>query len=216
MSDFEVTSLNRVKRLPDRGHYDRDTIYPIVDAGLICHVAFVVDGRPFVIPTLHARDGDTLLLHGASTSRMLRHMAQGGEVCVTITHVDGLVLAKSVFNHSVNYRSAVLFGRGRLVEDEAGKMAALAAFTEKILPGRWADARLPNPIEMKATSVIAVDIESASAKIRTGGPHDDAEDEDLPVWAGVLPISQATSAPIPAEYGPAVDLPRYLAGDGSV
>ena len=212
MSDFEVTPLNRVKRLPDRGHYDRDTIYPIVDAGLICHVAFVVDGRPFVIPTLHARDGDTLLLHGASTSRMLRQVALGGEVCVTITHVDGLVLAKSVFNHSVNYRSAVLFGRGRLVEDEAGKMAALAAFTEKILAGRWADARLPNPTEMKATAVIAVDIESASAKVRTGPPHDDAEDLDLPVWVGVLPLTQVSGAPIPAGYGPVVELPEYLKG----
>ncbi len=216
MSEFEVTPLNRVRRLPDRGRYDRDTIFPIVDAGLICHVAFVVDGRPFVIPTLHARDGDTLLLHGASTSRMLRHMAHGGEVCVTVTHVDGLVLAKSVFNHSVNYRSAVLFGRGRLVEDDAGKMAALAAFTEKILPGRWADARLPNPIELKATSVIAVDIESASAKVRTGPPHDDDADLDLPVWAGVLPITHATGAPIPAGYGPVVELPRYLSGGGSV
>lgn len=212
MSDFDVTPLNRVKRLPDRGHYDRETIYPIVDAGLICHVAFVVDGRPFAIPTLHARDGDTLLLHGASTSRMLRHLAQGGEVCVTVTHVDGLVLAKSVFNHSINYRSAVLFGRGRLIEDEAGKMAALAAFTEKILPGRWADARLPNAVEMKATSVIAVEIESASAKIRTGPPHDDDEDLELPVWVGVLPITQSTGAPIPAGYGPVVELPGYLQG----
>ena len=208
MSDFEVTPLNRVKRLPDRGHYDRDTIYPIVDAGLICHVAFVVDGRPFVIPTLHAREGDTLLLHGASTSRMLRHISLGGEVCVTVTHVDGLVLAKSVFNHSVNYRSAVLFGRGRLVDDEAGKMAALAAFTEKILPGRWADARLPNSVEMKATSVIAIEIESASAKVRTGPPHDDDEDVDLPVWVGVLPLTQVTGAPLPAGYGPVVGLPR--------
>ena len=216
MSDFDVTPLNRVKRLPDRGHYDRETIYPIVDAGLICHVAFVVDGRPFAIPTLHARDGDTLLLHGASTSRMLRHLAQGGEVCVTVTHVDGLVLAKSVFNHSINYRSAVLFGRGRLIEDEAGKMAALAAFTEKILPGRWAEARLPNAVEMKATSVIAVEIESASAKIRTGPPHDDDEDLELPVWVGVLPITQSTGAPIPAGYGPVVDVPSYLKGKGSV
>lgn len=210
MSEFEVTPLNRVKRLPDRGHYDRETIYPIVDAGLICHVAFVGDGRPFVIPTLHVRQGDTLLLHGASTSRMLRHLAQGGEVCVTVTHVDGLVLAKSVFNHSVNYRSAVLFGRGRLLEDDAEKMAALAAFTEKILPGRWADARLPNPVEMKATSVIAVDIESASAKVRTGPPHDDDEDIDLPVWVGVLPLTQVAGAPIPAGYGPTVELPEYL------
>jgi nitroimidazol reductase NimA-like FMN-containing flavoprotein (pyridoxamine 5'-phosphate oxidase superfamily) len=135
---------------------------------------------------------------------------------VTITHVDGLVLAKSVFNHSVNYRSAVLFGRGRLVEDDAGKMAALAAFTEKILPGRWADARLPNLNEMKATSVIAVDIASASAKVRTGPPHDDDEDLDLPVWVGVLPLTQVAGAPVPAGYGPVVDLPRYLTDEGSV
>lgn len=210
MSHFEATNLNRVRRLPDRGHYDRDTIYGILDAGLICHVGFVVDGRPFVIPTLHARDGDTLLLHGASTSRMLKLAAGGAELCVTVTCVDGLVLAKSAFNHSVNYRSAVIFGRGTLVDEESAKMRALAAFTERILPGRWDDARPPSAVEMKATSVIAVSIENASAKVRTGGPHDDAEDESLPIWVGVVPLRQAASAPVSADYGPPVSAPDYL------
>lgn len=210
MSEFDVTSQNRVRRYPDRGHYDRETVYGIVDAGLVCHVGFIADGRPVVIPTLHARDGDTLLLHGASTSRMLRLAAGGAELCVTVTYVDGLVLAKSVFNHSVNYRSAVILGRGTLVDEESAKLRALAAFTDRIVPGRWADARPPSANELKATSVIAVAIESASAKVRSGGPHDDAEDEALPIWAGVVPLRQVASAPEAADYGPVARAPAYL------
>ncbi len=210
MSDFEVTSLNRVKRLPDRGHYDRETVYAILDSALVCQVGFVVDGRPFIIPTLHARDNDTILLHGASTSRMLKHAQQGGELCISVTCVDGLVLAKSVFNHSINYRSVVAFGHGILVEGDAAKMKALAAFTEKILPGRWDDARPPNQVELKATAVISVTIDSASAKVRSGGPHDDAEDEGLPMWAGVLPLFEGVGAPESAGYGPDAAVPVYL------
>jgi nitroimidazol reductase NimA-like FMN-containing flavoprotein (pyridoxamine 5'-phosphate oxidase superfamily) len=197
--------------MPARGAYDRATIYPIVDGALICHVGIVDAGQPIVIPTLHARQEDAILLHGASTSRLLRYAASGAPLCITVTHVDGLVLARSVFHHSVNYRSAVLFGHGRLIEDEDEKMAALAAFTEKLIPGRWSDARLPNAIELKATAAVAVTIESASAKIRSGPPKDDDEDYALPVWAGVLPIHQQWGDPeADALLSPEITLPEYL------
>ncbi len=195
MTDSLKTERSRVRRLPDRGHYDRETIYAILDEALTCHVSFVQDGQPFAIPTLHARDGDALLLHGATTSRLLRHIAAGGKVCVAATLLDGLVLAKSVFHHSVNYRSAVLFGRGELVEDDAAKLAALEIFTEKLTPGRWAAARQPNATELKATSVVRIAIEDASAKVRTGGPKDDAEDLALDVWAGVISLWLARGEP---------------------
>lgn len=187
--DFPVNARNKVKRLAKRGHYDADTIYPIIDAAMICHVGFAIDNQPFVIPTLHARDGDRILLHGSQASRMLRHLEGGGAACVTVTHVDGIVLARSVFNHSINYRSAVVFGAGEpIAEDE--QYAALELFMEKLMPGRWDDARLPNDIEMKQTTIVAVQIEDASAKVRVGPPNDDAEDYALPVWAGVLPVRQ--------------------------
>lgn len=190
MTEFTPTDKNRVRRMPTRGAYDTATIYPIVDAALICHVGLVQDGEPVVIPTLHARRGDEILLHGATTSRLMQYAAAGHPLCLTMTLVDGLVLARSVFHHSVNYRSAVLFGRGQLVPDDQ-KLAYLAHFTEKLLPGRWDDVRAPNAAEFKATAVVAVTIESASAKVRTGPPKDDEEDYALPVWAGVLPIRQA-------------------------
>lgn len=188
MTEYPQTERNRVRRVPDRGAYDKATIYPIVDAALICHVGLTEGEQPIVIPTLHARRGDEILLHGASTSRLMRHAASGAPLCITVTHVDGLVLARSVFHHSANYRSAVLFGQGRLVEDEEEKMAVLETFTEKLIPGRWADARIPNATELKATAVVTMPIESASAKIRTGPPKDDEEDYALDIWAGVLPI----------------------------
>ena len=200
MSDFKVHSRNRVKRLPERGHYDRETIYGIIDEAMICHVGFVQDGRPFVIPALHARDGDRLLIHGASTSRLLRHLQEGNEVSVSIAILDGLVLAKTVFNHSVNFRSAVLFGRGGLIEDEKEKLLALEHFTERITPGQWQRARLPNRKELKATAIVSIKIEDASAKIRSGPPKDDGEDKELPVWAGVLPIKGMLQAPVRASY----------------
>ena len=192
--DFNQTDRNQVRRVPQRGHYDRETIYPIIDEAPICHVGFVDDGRPFVIPTIHGREGDTIYLHGAKASRMLKLIEAGGEVCITVTHLDGLVLARSVFHHSMNYRSAVLFGKGRIVEDEDEKMNALAVVTEHVMPGRWTHARQPNPKEMNATTVVAVDIELASAKVRVGPPGDDDEDYALPVWAGVVPIRQQALA----------------------
>ena len=212
MSDtFPKTTRNKVKRLPERGHYDTATIYPIVDAALICHVGFVLEGQPFVIPTLHARQGDTILLHGAKGSRLLRHIQSGGEVCITITLVDGIVLARSVFHHSINYRSVVLFGKGAVITGEQAQLQALECFTERLIPGRWQDARPPNAIEVKQTTIVAVSIESASAKLRTGPPGDEADDLDLPVWAGVLPLRQIAGAPLAdSQLKSGVELPAYI------
>jgi hypothetical protein len=207
---FPKDSRNKVKRLAERGRYEAAEIYPIVDEALICHVGFVVDEQPFVIPTLHARNGDRILLHGSQASRMLRHLEAGGAVCITATIVDGLVLARSVFHHSVNYRSAVLYGHGERIP-ESEQYAALEVFMERCLPGRWAEARLPNEIEMKQTTVVSVPIESASAKVRSGPPKDDAEDMDWPIWAGVLPLSLQAGTPIPdAQALPGMELPDYL------
>lgn len=191
MSTFEPSKRNKVRRVPERAAYDRDTIYAIVDAALICHVAFVDEGQPFVIPTLHARIGDTLLLHGSPGSRMLRQVQAGNEVCVSIALVDGLVAAKAVFHHSVNYRSAVLFGRGRKISGEEETRKALQAFSEKILPGRWQEARVPNPAELRVTGAAAIDITAASAKQRSGPAKDDLEDADLAVWSGVIPLHES-------------------------
>ena len=215
MTIYEHTPRNQVKRHPERGAYDAATIYPIVDAALICHVGFVLDGQPFVIPTLHARQGDTILLHGSRTSRLLQHAQAGGELCITVTLLDGIVLARAVFSHSINYRSAVLFGQGQPIEDADAQMAALEAFTEKLIPGRWNDARLPSPTEMRQTAIVAVPIASASAKVRTGPPKDSAADLELPVWAGVLPLHQAADTPIAdAQLAPNIPLPAYLRSYG--
>ena len=204
MSNFEKTERNTVVRVPDRGKYDRETIYRIIDEALICHVGLVQDEQPFVIPTLHARRGDQILLHGATTSRLIKHVQAGHAVCLTMTLVDGIVLARSVFHHSINYRSVVLFGHGRLIESDDEKLSALQHFTECLIPGRWADARQPNQKELKATSIVAVPMEGASAKIRVGPPVDDEEDLQLPVWAGVLPIKQ--------QIGPPEQAPELLEG----
>ncbi|GJM32709.1 MAG: flavin-nucleotide-binding protein [Saprospiraceae bacterium] len=187
MSNFEKSKRNTVKRVPKRGHYDRTTIYEVLDAALIAHVGFVVDAQPFVIPTLFGRDGDNIYLHGATKSRMIQSLEQGVPVCITVTHVDGLVLARSLFHHSANYRSAVIFGTAKLVPEKE-KEAALKVISDHLIPGRWDEARLPNALELKATSILKLTIESASAKIRTGGPKDEPEDYDLPVWAGVVPF----------------------------
>lgn len=212
MTAYPKTRRNKVVRMPERGQYDREEIYPIVDAALVCHVAFVMDDQPFVIPTLHARDGDTLLLHGSSASRLMRHAGAGNPICVTVTLLDGIVLARSIFNHSINYRSAVLYGRGALVTDPAEKLAALARFTERLLPGRWDDAREPNSQELKATAVVAIPLDSASAKVRVGPPKDDAEDMALPIWAGVLPLRQVMDAPVAdPKLAPGIAPPGYLA-----
>ena len=197
LSSFPVSSVNRVRRLPKRGHYDRPTVHAIIDEALVCHVALAIDGVPTVIPTLHARRADTLLLHGAKTSRLLRHVGAGNPVSVAMTLIDGIVLARSVFHHSMNYRSVVLHGTGKLLESDEEKLAALEAFAEHIARGRWADARRPTKKELRATSVVAIPIDVAAAKIRTGPPLDDDEDYALPIWAGVLPLSLRAGAPIP-------------------
>ena len=197
MPEFQRTNKNRVKRHPERGAYDKRTIFQIIDEALICHVAFVQDGQPFVIPTLHARENESILLHGASSSRLMRHVETGRELSLAFTLVDGLVLARSVFSHSVNYRSVILFGRGQKIDSADEKTTALERFTERIMPGRWADARPPTAAELKATAVVAIPIELASAKIRSGPPMDNEADLDLPVWAGVVPLRQAVGDPEP-------------------
>jgi nitroimidazol reductase NimA-like FMN-containing flavoprotein (pyridoxamine 5'-phosphate oxidase superfamily) len=189
-------SRTRVKREPHRGRYDRETIDAVLDEALISHIGFVHDGRPFVIPTLHARVGDAVYIHGSAASRMLRELDRGVPVCLTATIFDGLVLAKSVFNHSVNYRSVVLLGTATRVADEE-KGAALHALTEQLAPGRWDEARPPTPQELKATWILRLPIEEASAKVREGGPEEEPEDEDLPIWHGVVPV-QLTAGP--SEY----------------
>ena len=210
MSVFERTKRNKVLRKPQRGNYERAEVYAILDEALYCHVAFVKDEQPYIIPTLHARDGDTLLLHGSSASRTLRHAGKH-PICVAVTLNDGIVLARSAFNHSINYRSAILFGQGEYLTDPEQKMDALARFTERIMPGRWDDARKPDAQELKATGVIAMPIESASAKIRDGSAIDDERDMDLPVWAGVIPMRQAIEPPVPApDARRDVPLPDYL------
>ena len=208
---FPKTARNKVKRHPERGQYDRAAIYPIVDEGLICHVGFIQDEQPFVIPTLHAREGDTILLHGARGSRLLRHAESGGALCITITLVDGIVLARSAFSHSINYRSAVIFGRGAPIAGEAARLRALELFTERLIPGRWREARPPSAVELKQTAIVAVAIESASAKVRAGPPKDAADDLDLPVWAGVLPLRQVAGAPLAdPQLDAGIEVPGYI------
>ncbi|TAK33747.1 MAG: pyridoxamine 5'-phosphate oxidase family protein [Saprospiraceae bacterium] len=196
MESFSKNNRNKVKRLPKRGHYDKATIYGILDAGFICHAGFVVGGQPFVIPTAYGRVDDHIYLHGSSKSRMLNSMDEGIPVCLTVTHVDGLVLARSAFHHSMNYRSAVVFGTAQEVHGEE-KEQALFVISENILKGRWDEVRSPNPKELKATSVLRMSIEDASAKIRTGPPGDEPEDYALPVWAGVVPLTQQHGPPEP-------------------
>lgn len=212
MTEFAKTEKNSIKRLPKRGHYDRETIYRILDEALICHVGFVDGGQPYVIPINFARVGDSIVLHGAKASRLLKHVEAGHPVCVEATIVDGLVLARSVFHHSVNYRSVVVFGTGRLVLDEQEKLAALEAVTEHLIPGRWQEARLPNRKELNATSVVSIRIDEASAKVRVGPPVDDEEDYGLPVWAGVLPLRERALTPVQDELQSGeVSLPGYVA-----
>ena len=211
MAGIEVNQRNRVIRAPERGVYEREAIYEIVDEALYCHVGFVQNGQPFVIPSIHARDGDDLLLHGAASSRLIRHIQAGHEVCIAITFMDGLVLARSIYSHSMNYRSAVLFGKGRLVEGDEETLRALEILSDHVMPGRWDDSRKPNFKELKATAVVSISIESASAKVRTGMPNDEDEDYELPFWAGVLPIQQRFLDP---ESDPRMEqdiaLPEYI------
>ncbi|HEX6086479.1 MAG TPA: pyridoxamine 5'-phosphate oxidase family protein [Thermoanaerobaculia bacterium] len=209
MTVLEMTDRTKVRRLAKRGSYDRETIHAILDEALVCHVGFVVDGAPVVIPTIHWREGDTLYVHGSAASRMLRSLKGGVDACVTVTLVDGLVLARSAFHHSMNYRSVVVFGKAREVTD-GEKISALEGLVEHVMKGRSRDVRQPNEIELKQTLVLALPLEEASAKIRTGGPVDDEEDYALPVWAGVVPLKLTRGEPI-ADQGVSVPLPEYLA-----
>ena len=192
---IKPTERTKLRRLPKRGTLDRETIYKILDEGFVCHVGFTIGGKTFVIPTGYARLGDRLLIHGSSASRMLRAMSDGIEVCATVTLIDGLVLARSAFHHSVNYRSVVVFGAASLVSGEEEKIEALRAFTEHIVPGRWQQVRPPNKSELAATAVLSLPIREASAKVRTGDPVDAKEDYALDVWAGVIPLKLRADAP---------------------
>ena len=206
------TERTRVVRESQRGAYDREAIYAILDEGFVCHVGFSVDGQPYVIPTLFARIGDEIYFHGSAASRMLRNISGGIPVCVTVTLTDGFVLARSVFNHSMNYRSVVALGAATLVDSPAEKLEALHAFTEKILPGRWEDARQPNEKELKATSILKLPLTEISAKVRSGPVLDDEEDYALPVWAGIEPLHLQAAAPIRDERcDPAIPTPAYAA-----
>lgn len=196
MEKFEQTERNTVRRLPQRAVYEREQVYAILDAGFVCHVGFVADGQPFVIPTAYGRANDMLYLHGSRASRMMKTLGAGVDACVTVTHVDGLVLARSAFHHSLNYRSVVVFGRATVVEDAAGKIEAMRAFTEHLMRGRWSEVREPNERELNTTLVLALPLAEASAKVRTGQPIDDAEDLQLPVWAGVVPLRVEAGEPI--------------------
>jgi nitroimidazol reductase NimA-like FMN-containing flavoprotein (pyridoxamine 5'-phosphate oxidase superfamily) len=209
---FPPTERTRVVREPQRGIYDRETIYKILDEGLVCHVGFSANDQPFVIPTLYARIGDAIYFHGSAASRMLRGVSEGANVCLTVTLTDGIVLARSVFNHSMNYRSVVALGKATLVDAPQEKIEALRAFTEKILPHRWDDARQPNEKELKATSILRLLLSEISAKVRVGPPEDDDPDYALPVWAGVIPLRTVAVEPIRDERcDPKIPLPGYLA-----
>ena len=191
-----MSERTRVRREPQRGRYDRQTIDAILDEALVCHLGFLHEGQPYVIPTLFARVGDEVFVHGSSASRMLRTLAGGVDACLTVTLLDGLVLARSAFNHSVNYRSVVLYGNARLLTDADEREQALAAFTERLLPGRWADVRWPTRKELKATTVLGLPITEGSAKVRTGPPIDDEPDYALDVWAGVIPLTLTRGEPV--------------------
>lgn len=194
---LQTTPRSKLKRLPKRGSQERELIYSILDEALIAHIGFITNNQPFVIPMAYGRKSDRLYLHGSSISRLIKTLEQGVEVCLTVTLVDGLVVARSLFHHSMNYRSVVLFGKAELVDNERDKMIALEAFTEQIIPGRWQDARIPNVKELKATTVLSLPIEEGSAKIRKGQPLDDEEDYSLPIWAGELPLRVIAGKPIP-------------------
>ena len=183
---LSTTTRTTLHRLSERGKTERADLYTVLDAGLICHLGVIIDGYPVVLPTGYGREGDTLYLHGSSGNQALR-AADGHEICVTVTHLDGLVCARSLFNHSINYRSAAIFGTARLIRDDARKLSALRVVTEQLVPGQWDYARQPNRKELAATAVLELSLAEASVKVRTGGPHDDEEDYDLDVWAGVVP-----------------------------
>jgi nitroimidazol reductase NimA-like FMN-containing flavoprotein (pyridoxamine 5'-phosphate oxidase superfamily) len=186
-----------VRRVPDRGRYDRETIDAVIDEALVCHVGFVSDGSPYVIPMACARDGERILLHGSTASRLLRTLTSGAEVCVTVTHLDGVVVARSAFDSSMNYRSVVVVGRAEAITDPQRKLDALRILVERLIPGRWQEAREPSDKELRATTVLTVPLNEASAKVRSGPPQDDEEDLSLDIWAGEIPLKTISLDPIP-------------------
>ncbi len=213
MSDpFEVSPINQVKRIPKRAKYDRKSVFDVIDAAWVGHVGILDDRSQgvAVIPMLHARIDDTLIFHGANSSRLMNYLAGGQPICVTFSLVDGLVLAKSLFHHSMNYRSAVVFGTGCLLEDKSENIAALKAISDKVMPGRWDDARQPSTKELAATAVVSMKIETASAKIRTGNPVEEPEDLPLPVWSGIVPIESTFGTPITDPNSEKLPIPEYV------
>ncbi len=213
MDTFTPTPISKVKRHPERGSYDRDTVYAILDAGLVCHVGYALGDQPLVTPTIHWREGDRLYWHGSAASRMLETLAQGVKACVTVTIADGLVLARSAFTHSMNYRSALWFGTAKLLESREAKLAALQHLIDRLYPGRWDTLRPPLEKEIKATAVVSMPIEEASAKIRTGTPLDYEYDMGEQAWAGVIPLTLVPGAPVPdPKLDPKIAMPETLAG----
>ncbi len=208
---FVPTDHTRVRRYPARAKYDRATVEAILDDAMVCHVGFVHDGHPFVIPTMYVRDGERILIHGSPLSRMLTEAAGGVALCVTVTLLDGVVLARAAFHHSMNYRSVAIVGRAHEVLEPAAKLAAMRALVERLIPGRWDEVRQPTPGEIAGTRVLEIPLVEASAKVRTGGPVDLAEDESFPVWAGVAPLALMPGAPIPDPgLAPGIELPDYV------
>ena len=208
--DSPPSARTRVRRRAERGRYDRETVHAILDEGLVCQVAFVAEGQPFAIPTAYARDGETLYLHGSPASRMLRSLAGVIPVCVCVTLLDGLVLARSAFHHSMNYRSVVVLGRARLVEAAEERLRAMRALVEHVAPGRWADTRQPSAKELAQTCVLALPLAEASAKVRSGPPLDAEEDHALPHWAGVIPLRLVPEAAQPdPRLAPGIAAPAY-------
>ncbi len=211
MDAYTKTRRTTLKRAHERGSYDRATVHAVLDEALICHVAFLLDGAPAVIPTAHWREGDVLYIHGSSASRAIRALEDGSPASIAVTLTDGLVLARSGYNHSMDYRSVVIYGTARKVADEADKLATLQTFMEKVAPGRWDELRAPNAQEMKATTVLAFDLKEVSAKVRDKGVEDDPEDMDEPVWAGVVPVRRSFGAPEPdPQLATDIALPGYL------
>ncbi len=211
MDAFPKTKRTTIRRIPQNANFDRATVNAILDAGLICHVGFVADGLPYVIPTSYARAGERLYVHGSTASRLATTLASGVDVCVAVTLLDGLVLARSAFNHSMNYRSVVIFGRATAVEDPIQKLEALRLFTERVMPRRWRELRAPKEIELRATLVLELPIAEASAKIRSGPPEDDEDDLAAPVWAGVLPLALRKGELV--SDSPGIEPPDYLRQD---
>jgi nitroimidazol reductase NimA-like FMN-containing flavoprotein (pyridoxamine 5'-phosphate oxidase superfamily) len=210
-ADMKTTERSQLRRLPKRGSHESEAIYAILDAGFLAHVGFQVNGQPFVIPTLYGRDGDKLYMHGSAASRMLGELETGVPACVNVTLVDGLVLARSAFHHSMNYRSVVAFGTARKIEEPEQKMHVLRVVSEHVIAGRWDDVRTPTEKELKATSVLEFAIEEASAKVRTGPPLDDEEDYSLPIWAGILPLKLEAQAPVAdSRLVEGLEVPGYL------